>query len=92
TLPFAQSLLMLILVCLFPLMIALAASNHTMFGLNTLKIYVSGFIYFQMWPVMFAILNYAANYWLQSQSGGTPLVLANKDVVALQHSDVANLA
>lgn len=83
---------MLILVCLFPLMIALAASNHTLFGLNTLKIYVSGFIYFQMWPVMFAILNYAANYWLQSQSGGTPLVLANKDVVALQHSDVANLA
>lgn len=92
TLPFAQSLLMLILVCLFPLMIALAASNHTMFGLNTLKIYISGFIYFQMWPVMFAILNYAANYWLQSHSGGTPLVLANKDVVALQHSDVANLA
>lgn len=92
TLPFAQSLLMLILVCLFPLVIALAASNHTLFGLNTLKLYVSGFIYFQMWPVMFAILNYAANYWLQSQSGGTPLVLANKDVVALQHSDVANLA
>lgn len=92
TLPFAQSLLMLILVCLFPLMIALAASNHSIFGLNTLKIYVCGFIYFQMWPVMFAILNYAANYWLQSQSGGTPLVLANKDIVALQHSDVANLA
>ena len=92
TLPFAQSLLMLILVCLFPLMIALAASNHTLFGLNTLKIYVCGFIYFQMWPVMFAILNYASNYWLQSQTGGTPLVLANKDIVALQHSDVANLA
>lgn len=92
TLPFAQSLLMLILVCLFPLMIALAASNHTLFGLNTLKIYVCGFIYFQMWPVMFAILNYASNYWLQSQTGGTPLVVANKDIVALQHSDVANLA
>ena len=91
-LPFAQSLLMLILVCLFPLVIALAASNHTLFGLNTLKLYVSGFIYFQMWPVMFAILNYASNYWLQSQTGGTPLVLANSDVVALQHSDVANLA
>ncbi|WP_312779292.1 conjugal transfer protein TraG N-terminal domain-containing protein, partial [Escherichia coli] len=74
TLPFAQSLLMLILVCLLPLMIALAASNHTLFGLNTLKIYVCGFIYFQMWPVMFAILNYASNYWLQSQTGGTPLV------------------
>lgn len=92
TLPFAQSLLMLILVCLFPLVIALAASNHTLFGLNTLKIYVSGFIYFQMWPVMFAILNYASNYWLQSQSGGTPLVLANRNIVALQHSDAANLA
>jgi len=92
TLPFAQSLLMLILVCLFPLMIALAASNHSLFGLNTLKIYVGGFIYFQMWPVMFAILNYAATYWLQSRTGGTALVLANTDQVALQHSDVANLA
>ena len=92
TLPFAQSLLMLILVCLFPLMIALAASNHSLFGLNTLKIYVGGFIYFQMWPVMFAILNYAATYWLQSKTGGTALVLANTDQVALQHSDVANLA
>lgn len=92
TLPFAQSLLMLILVCLFPLMIALAASNHSLFGLNTLKIYVGGFIYFQMWPVMFAILNYASNFWLQSKTGGTALVLANKDLVALQHSDVANLA
>lgn len=92
TLPFAQSLLMLILVCLFPLMIALAATNHSVFGLNTLKIYVSGFIYFQLWPIMFAILNYASNYWLQSKTGGTALVLSNKDIVALQHSDVANLA
>jgi len=92
TLPFAQSLLMLILVCLFPLMIALAASNHSLFGLNTLKIYVGGFIYFQMWPVMFAILNYAANFWLQTKTGSTALVLANTDLVALQHSDVANLA
>ncbi|EAX8457055.1 conjugal transfer mating pair stabilization protein TraG [Salmonella enterica] len=92
TLPFAQSLLMLILVCLFPLMIALAATNHGVFGLNTLKIYVSGFIYFQLWPIMFAILNYASNYWLQSKTGGTALVLSNKDIVALQHSDVANLA
>jgi conjugal transfer mating pair stabilization protein TraG len=71
TLPFAQSLLMLILVCLFPLMIALAASNHSLFGLNTLKLYVCGFIYFQMWPIMFAILNYAANFWLQTKTGGT---------------------
>lgn len=93
TLPFAQSLLMLILVCLFPLVIALAASNHSLFGLNTLKIYIIGFMYFQMWPVMFAILNYAATFWLYSKTnGGLPLVLANSDEVALQHSDVANLA
>ncbi|TKU17686.1 conjugal transfer protein TraG N-terminal domain-containing protein [Citrobacter sp. wls826] len=69
-----------------------AATNHGVFGLNTLKIYVSGFIYFQLWPIMFAILNYASNYWLQSKTGGTALVLSNKDIVALQHSDVANLA
>ncbi|MEB8610169.1 conjugal transfer mating-pair stabilization protein TraG [Cronobacter sakazakii] len=92
TLPFMQSLLMLILVCLFPLVIALAAANHSLFGLNTLKLYVGGFIYFQMWPVMFAILNFAATFWLQTKTGSTPLVLANTDQVALQHSDVANLA
>lgn len=92
TLPFAQSLLMLILVCLFPLVIALAAANHSLFGLHTLKLYVCGFLYFQMWPVMFAILNYAATFWLQSKTGGTALVLSNTDEVALQHSDVANLA
>ncbi|MGY6031898.1 conjugal transfer mating-pair stabilization protein TraG [Phytobacter sp. AG2a] len=92
TLPFAQSLLMLMLVCLFPLVIALAAANHSLFGLNTLKLYVCGFLYFQMWPVMFAILNYAATFWLQSKTGGTALVLSNTDQVALQHSDVANLA
>lgn len=92
TLPFAQSLLMLILVCLFPLVIALAASNHSIFGLNTLKLYVCGFLYFQMWPLMFAILNFASTFWLQTKTGGTALVLANSDQVALQHSDVANLA
>jgi conjugal transfer mating pair stabilization protein TraG len=92
TLPFAQSLLMLILVCLFPLVIALALSNHSIFGLNTLKLYVSGFLYFQMWPLMFAILNFASTFWLQTKTGGTALVLANSDQVALQHSDVANLA
>lgn len=91
-LPFLQSLMMLILVCLFPLVIALAAANHSIFGLNTLKIYICGFLYFQMWPVMFAILNFAATYWLQTKTGGTPLVLANRDTVALQHSDAANLA
>nr|WP_320204893.1 conjugal transfer mating-pair stabilization protein TraG [Cronobacter malonaticus] len=92
TLPFAQSLLMLILVCLFPLVIALAAANHSLFGLTTLKLYICGFLYFQMWPVMFAILNFASTFWLQTQTGGTPLVLSNSDQVALQHSDVANLA
>ncbi|EGT5729779.1 conjugal transfer mating pair stabilization protein TraG [Cronobacter dublinensis] len=92
TLPFAQSLLMLILVCLFPLVIALAAANHSLFGLTTLKLYICGFLYFQMWPVMFAILNFASTFWLQTRTGGTPLVLSNSDQVALQHSDVANLA
>jgi conjugal transfer mating pair stabilization protein TraG len=92
TLPFMQSLLMLVLVCVFPLVIVLALLNHDTFGLKTLKLYVGGFLYFQMWPVMFAILNFAANFWLQSKTGTTPLVLSNLDQVALQHSDVQNMA
>ncbi|MGC0793475.1 conjugal transfer mating-pair stabilization protein TraG [Pantoea agglomerans] len=91
-LPMFQSLLMLILIALFPLMIALALTNHTIFGLNTLKIYAGGFLYFQMWPVMYAILNSLANFYLQSKTGTTALVLSNQDQVALQHSDAANIA
>jgi len=92
TLPMFQSLMMLILIGLFPLVIALALVNHTIFGLNTLKIYAGGFLYFQMWPVMFAILNSLTTFYLQTKTGGTDLVLANVDRVALQHSDVANIA
>lgn len=84
--------MMLILIGLFPLVIALALVNHTIFGLNTLKLYAGGFLYFQMWPVMFAILNSLANFYLQSKTGSTALVLANQDRIALQHSDVANIA
>lgn len=92
TLPMFQSLMMLILIGLFPLVIALALVNHSIFGLNTLKLYAGGFLYFQMWPVMFAILNSLANFYLQTKTGNTPLVLANQDQVALQHSDAANIA
>lgn len=92
TLPMFQSLMMLILIGLFPLVIALALTNHAIFGLNTLKLYAGGFLYFQMWPVMFAILNSLANFYLQTKTGSTALVLANQDRVALQHSDVANIA
>lgn len=92
TLPMFQSLMMLILIGLFPLVVALALVNHTIFGLNTLKIYAGGFLYFQMWPVMFAILNSLANFYLQTKTGSTDLVLSNADRVALQHSDVANIA
>jgi conjugal transfer mating pair stabilization protein TraG len=87
-----QSLMMLVLIGLFPLVIALALVNHSIFGLNTLKLYAGGFLYFQMWPVMFAILNSLANFYLQTKTGNTALVLANQDQVALQHSDAANIA
>ena len=91
-LPMFQSLLMLILIALFPMVIALALVNHTIFGLNTLKLYAGGFLYFQMWPVMYAILNSLANFYLQTKTGTTALVLSNQDQVALQHSDAANIA
>ncbi|WP_336732103.1 conjugal transfer mating-pair stabilization protein TraG [Pantoea ananatis] len=92
TLPIFQSLMMLILIGLFPLVIALALTNHSIFGVNTLKMYAGGFLYFQMWPVMYAILNSMMNFYLQTKTGATPLVLANADQVALQHSDAANIA
>jgi len=92
TLPMFQSLMMLILIALFPLVIVLSLVNHSIFGLNTLKMYAGGFLYFQMWPVMFAVLNSLANFYLQTKTGATPLVLANMDQVALQHSDAANIA
>lgn len=91
-LPLMQSLMMLILIGLFPLVIALSLVNHSIFGLNTLKMYAGGFLYFQMWPVMYAILNSLINYYLQTKTGSTALVLSNSDQVALQQSDAAALA
>ncbi|WP_273759514.1 conjugal transfer mating-pair stabilization protein TraG [Pantoea ananatis] len=91
-LPLMQSLMMLILIGLFPLVIALSLVNHSIFGLNTLKMYAGGFLYFQMWPVMYAILNSLMNYYLQTKTGSTALVLSNSDQVALQQSDAAALA
>ncbi len=81
-----------ILIGLFPLVIALSLVNHSIFGLNTLKMYAGGFLYFQMWPVMYAILNSLMNYYLQTKTGSTALVLSNSDQVALQQSDAAALA
>ncbi|QKJ89288.1 IncF plasmid conjugative transfer protein TraG (plasmid) [Paramixta manurensis] len=92
TLPMFQSMMMLVLIGLFPLVIALALVNHSIFGLNTLKLYAGGFLYLQMWPVMFAILNSLANFYLQTKTGATDLVLSNADLVGLQHSDAANIA
>ncbi|EKF67008.1 protein TraG [Serratia plymuthica A30] len=91
-LPLIHSLLMLILVCMFPLVMVISLLNHDTFGLQTMKTYVLSFFYFQTWPIMYSILNFAATFYAQTRAGGVPLVLSNADQVALLHSDVANIA
>ncbi|CAM3823809.1 hypothetical protein BS639_21210 [Rouxiella silvae] len=91
-LPFFQSIMVLMLICVFPLIIALALINHSAFGMNTIATYASGFLYFQIWPPMFTILNFASNYYLKSKLGDVPLVLSNADQVRLQYADVSNIA
>ncbi len=68
--PLLHSVLELILVCIFPLVIAVALISHETFGLKTLLTYAGGWFYLQLWPVMFALVNFISVYSLKAHTLG----------------------
>ena len=87
TLPMMQTILFGMLIGLFPIVILLAIMS--VLTVEILKGYVFALVYLQMWPVLFAILNNAMNFYLKSNLFGFQYTLSNMDELALQMSDIA---
>lgn len=90
TLPIMQTVLTGVLIGLFPLVMALGIMS--VLTLEVLKGYVYSIAYLQSWPLLFAILNNAMNFYLQAQTSGTAVTLSNLSLVQQQYSDIGTTA
>ncbi|MCK8417605.1 conjugal transfer mating-pair stabilization protein TraG [Erwinia amylovora] len=92
--PLLHSVLELILVCIFPLVIAISLVSHETFGLKTIMTYAGGWLYLQMWPIMFSLVNFVAMYSLKGHtvalSGGDSL--SARYEIAGYYTDIAAVA
>ncbi|QZY82920.1 conjugal transfer mating pair stabilization protein TraG (plasmid) [Klebsiella sp. CTHL.F3a] len=87
-LPMIQTVIMGIMIGLFPIMIMAAMFN--MMTLQVLKHYAFGLIWLQSWPLLYAILNSAMAYY--AKQNGVPVVLSELSQVQLKNSDIATTA
>lgn len=90
TLPIMQTVLTGVLIGLFPLVMGLGIMS--VLTLEVLKGYVYSIAYLQSWPLLFAILNNAMNFYLQAQTSGTAVTLSNLSLVQQQYSDIGTTA
>lgn len=88
TLPLMQTVIMGIMIGMFPIMVMAAMFN--MMTLQVLKGYVFALIWLQTWPLLFAILNSAMTYY--AKQNGVPVVLSELSQVQLKNSDIATTA
>ena len=89
TLPLMQVVLLLLMLCIFPLIAILALLPNM--GYAALKNYIFSLIWLETWPIMYAILNMAMNYYLKAGNHGT-VTLSNVNLLAQEHSDIAGIA
>lgn len=80
TLPLMQTVIMGIMIGMFPIMVMAAMFN--MMTLQVLKGYVFALIWLQTWPLLFAILNSAMAYY--AKQNGVPVVLSELSQVQLK--------
>ena len=88
SLPMTQTVIMGIMIGMFPIMIMAAMFN--MMTLQVLKGYVFALIWLQSWPLLYAILNSAMAYY--AKQNGVPVVLSELSQVQLKNSDIATTA
>lgn len=89
-LPLMNTILLALIFALFPIIILLATIHALTLGM--LKNYLSGIIYLQSWPPMFAILNSASMFYLRGKTGGVDFNLANLASIQEMHSDIGLVA
>ncbi len=89
TLPLMQVVLLLLLICIFPLIAVLTLVPGL--GFSVFKNYLYSLLWLETWPIMYAILNMAMNFYLSAGNHGT-VTLANINLLAQEHSDIAGIA
>lgn len=90
TLPIIHTVLLGMTIALFPVMVILMVVSALSW--TVLKGYIYTLAYLQMWPILFAILNHAMNFYLKDKLGGTPVVLSTMDQVQNTYSDIGTTA
>ncbi|UCQ29576.1 conjugal transfer mating pair stabilization protein TraG (plasmid) [Edwardsiella tarda] len=88
--PVMHTVLMALLVGMFPIIILLA-TIHSL-TMPVLKGYIFSLVYLQSWPPLYAILNYAMAFYLQGQTRGINFSLANMATIQQTHSDIGLMA
>ena len=90
TLPIIHTVLLGMIIALFPILIVLAVISSLSF--TVLKGYIYSIAYLQMWPILFSILNHAMNFYLSGKLGGTSVTLSNADQIQSTYSDIGTTA
>ncbi|HHT2142532.1 TPA: conjugal transfer mating-pair stabilization protein TraG [Klebsiella michiganensis] len=88
SLPMMQTIVMGIMIGLFPIMVMAAMFN--MMTMQVLKGYFYALMWLQSWPLLYAILNSAMAYY--AKQNGVPVVLSELSQVQLKNSDIATTA
>ena len=88
--PVMHTVLLLLMLSLFPVIILLAFQPS--FTVHVLKNYFYTLIWIESWPLMFACLNLVVTFYTKSEIGPASLTISNMNQLALEHSDVANMA
>lgn len=90
TLPIMHTVLLGMTIALFPVLVVMMVVSALSW--QVLKGYIYTIAYLQMWPILFAILNHAMNFYLKDKLGGTPVVLSTMDQVQNTYSDIGTTA
>lgn len=89
TLPLMQVVLLLLMLCIFPLIAVLSLVPGL--GLGVFKNYIYSLLWLETWPVMYTILNMAMNFYMRAGSHSS-VTLSNINLLAQEHSDIAGVA
>lgn len=88
-LPIMQTVLLGMMIGLFPVMIVLAIINTLTW--TVLRGYIFTLAYLQAWPLLFAVLNNAMTFYLKA-GGAYAVTLSNLSQIQQQHSMIASTA
>ena len=90
TLPTLQTVLFGLLIGVFPIVVLLAVMSVLTF--QVLGNYVFSLAYLQTWPLLYAVLNNAMNFYLRTNTEGMNVTLSSLSQVQQQYSDIGTTA